>query len=297
MRTLLSFFVLLLASAALAAPPAYDVRVLNPGQSPRTLYEYAPTAGSEESVSVRIEHDQKVAMSIMEREIILPIVTARADLVVDAAPPARTIGANVSVEELSVETRDGVPEGLVERMEQAYASLKPATGRLEASPAGHVTDFTLDTSTLPGSALGITEQLEGALQSLLVPLPETPIGEGAEWSVTTHIPTPQFTFTQTTTYTLYNVSAHRLAMRVTIEQSVPPDVVVRDVSGNWEGTISEFYGEGAGTIAISLKQLSPLHSELAIASRVIIEAELDGEKSRSAMANATKVKTEGKVVK
>ncbi len=298
MRTIATFLTLLFAAGALGAPVPYEIKVLDRGATPRALYEYAPVAGTEESVSVRVEHDQKIAMGVMEREMILPVTIARADIAVDAAPLATGVSASVTLEEIAVEDRDGVPEGLLPVIENALAAFQPVSGRFEASASGRVSDFTLDaTTTVAGGLFDGAAQVSGALQSMMIQLPEVPIGEGAEWTVTSQIPQAQYTITQVTTYTLWKVDAHRLAVRVTITQSIPSDTPVSDVSGGWEGKVIEFYGEGSGTIAVALNQLSPLLSDLSIASRIVIEAEMDGEKARSAMASTTSVKLEGRVVK
>ena len=69
------------------------------------------------------------------------------------------------------------------------------------------------------------------------------------------------------------------------------------MSGAWEGTIDEFYGEGSGTIIVSLEQLSPLHYDVGIDSRIIIDAEAGGRQARSGYASTTRVVMKGKVVK
>lgn len=298
MRFIVMFLSLAFTACVLGAPVPFEIHVLDRGATPRTLYEYAPVAGTEESITVRVEHDQKIAMGAIEREMILPLTVARADLVVDGAPLASGVGASVTLEEMSVEARDGVPEGLLPLIEQALENYQPVSGRYEASASGRVNSFTLDASTtVAGGLFDGAAQVSGALQSMMIQLPEVPIGEGAEWTVTSQIPQAQYTITQVTTYTLWKVDAHRLAVRVAINQSIPSNTPVSDVSGGWEGEVIEFYGQGGGTIAVALNQVSPLLSDLSIASRIVIEAEADGEKARSAMASTTKVKMEGRLVK
>jgi len=292
------FFTALVVSTASAAPPRFELNVIENGQTPRVLYEYEPKAGAFENLEIRVEHDQKVASGAMEREIILPVMIAEAEIAIDRAPLAAGVGASVSIEALRSETREGVPPELMPHIEQAIGQFQPVAGRVEATPSGRVDDFTLTASAgVPQALSQSATQITGSLQSMLVPLPESPVGVGAKWEVVSEIPEEQYTITQTTTYTVDRIDDHRLALSVEIEQEIPGDVSVSDVSGGWEGSVTEFYGVGSGTVIISLKQLSPLHSDLGIASRIIIDAEANGQQARSGFASTTRVVMKGEIVK
>ncbi len=296
MRVFTALMSLFLSSVAIAGD--VEIEVHDKGKTPRVLYEYAPTPGARERVTLRVEQDQKTVMGAIEREMILPAMTGEAMISIDAAQTPGTISADVGLEAVGVESREGVPEGFTPMIEQSLTGFTPLSGRLETTPSGKVGAFEMDMPAGDAGALAASvSSLTDAFRNVVTALPEEPIGLDASWTVTREIPLQQYAVTQRATYTLWKIDGHRLALRVKIEQEVPPGVKVSDAGGDWDSTVSEFVSEGGGTVALSTKQLSPLLSDITLTTRVVIDSQRGNDRAQSAIAGATRVKAEGEIVK
>lgn len=162
-----------------ASDPAGETKVIEPGAEPRALRKYTFVLGKTEK---RLLTTQKAITQTMEGKTTGP-VEGTTKLSIELTPKQnKPTGTMFELKVTKIEI-PGAPAQIVPML----AAMAGTSATFEVGPQGKVGDFQAGESAglqaQPQLAQQIFESLGQGLQLMFVPLPTTPIGNGAKWEV------------------------------------------------------------------------------------------------------------------
>ena len=289
--------------AAANAPQAqYSIAVLDPGAEPRREFRYDLEPKAQERMVMRMDVDQTItADGVMAREIVLPTMVMEIDIqteqVTDGSgdAPEGTIDAEFRFASFTARDRPSSPPGLGDVLSQNLQGFTTVSGGLTLAHTGRLTQLRIDNNPrTPPAVQQSLAQTINALRGVFTPFPEEAIGLGATWRLDMVIPFPQFTMSQRVEYRLSKIDDDVVTLNMTIQQSTPDEQEIEDVDGEWENTVAEAGGTGAGKVVIDLNRLAPITSEMETDNRVVVDStQAGGKTAQTVVKSKTRVETTG----
>jgi hypothetical protein len=165
---------------------------------------------------------------------------------------------NYRIDGMQAEDREGSMPGMAEMLQASLAAVTSLNGSLTIDSRGALIDSSLDTTGVDPAIATQMESMQNSMQQMTVPLPEAPVGVGAEWTVATVVTASGMTIEQVATYRLTELTAEHAVFAVSIAQTggnqpledpnLPPGVTV---------TLDSLASAGSGTMTLSFRQLVP----------------------------------------
>lgn len=261
-------------AAAEGAAAAEDdkLRVLEPGEEPRSSRKYAFAQGK---VAKRV---MTVKQSMgREGEPAQEITLA---MTLEFVPKqVKPTGTKFEAKLLKVDLPG--PEGPAKaQITQQLAAFNGLTGAFEVSPRGEVGEvqFAADERMMSPIAETIVQSLQQGLELVLPPLPEAPIGQGAKWQRKVERKERGATQQATHTFTLKELNPEGGTVTADIALAIPKHPF--QARGVPPGATEEVEGKGAYTYAFRFDHVSPkVDGELTITRRIEVTDER-GEKQK-----------------
>ncbi|WP_342375305.1 hypothetical protein NVS55_28925 [Myxococcus stipitatus] len=239
------------------------MKVLHPGQTPQTLLQLRPLAGSIQRIAVRSETNISVRHSGRTRELPSPPgIQMNLTVEVSRIAPDGEIHYRFALDQMDLLVKAGTPQKEAEALRAELAPLPGLRGEGRVSPDGRSSHFH---AALPSD---LAPHLREPLQQLLKTLggmgtflPSSPVGLGARWEHQT--PTPP----STTTVELKRLEKQEVGLK--LELYAPPS-----------STEPRTQSRGAGGCVMSLDRLWPLQYELEVETHTQVQSQDDGPPRR-----------------
>lgn len=271
------FLALLPALGHAAEPAPVTVKVVEKGERPRTRLRISPQVGSVQEAEIAMRMAMSMSMDgSAPLPVPMPTMVMNMRSTVDAVLPNGNI--QQTFELTGTALRDGNPDdpATMATIEAELAKLVGMTMRSERTATG----ATVSSSTeLPaGADPGMKDQLDRSLSQATAPLPDGPVGVGAQWQVELLVRDQGLDLTQTTTYTLTSLSGTQVALDVSVAQHAEPQIMA--MAGMPPGTQAELVSldsSGAGVFQQDLTQLLPSSSLLDLSLAMAVRIGMEGQ--------------------
>lgn len=230
-----------------ARPVTPTITLLQPGDAPRHRVRYAlPNAASPATpttLPLRLALDFTATSNGQPMKLPLPPLS----LIIAATPKPDTLTLAVQ----RVEIADGAPPHLAELLR----ALTGLSGERPFSARGLPPTSTPLFPPPTTAALGpLLEGFSQAMEQLIVPLPDEPIGPGARWLQRLPVTQHGVTFEQLTTWTLVARTDGALSLAYTVELRLgdSPERRLSPPKSPLEGSVESVDGRGTGTVMLAL---------------------------------------------
>lgn len=209
------------------APDEVQVVTVADGAEPRRLLRYKPAVGAVMRCAMTMNIDMSIEVDgrAMPQTRTPPIVMVM-EIAVKEVAASGDIRIDMKVVKVDAEATEGVPEETVRSVREAMTGMAGITGVAAVSDRGQVrsADFTIPKDVSPM----IRQTMDGMKQSirqLCTPLPEKPVGVGANWTVTSHPTVNGVAATQSMSFTLTKLSEKGFEAEVTADQKADHQMV------------------------------------------------------------------------
>ncbi len=236
------------------------VRVLNAGAEPRVLLRYEVPAGSKQSTDMRMamELEMRAAGNDLPRQKV-PDLVMRMDLVA-ATRDASGVRVDGVISKVTTEPKSDDEKKLARSMAKALAGIQGLRVSYVATPEGRVRDITIAAgAAVDPRSLEMLDQMKQSFDSMVVPLPNEPVGVGAAWQVVGRMKAGAEVL-QFSTYTLRKLEVGKSSPIVELDSELVQLAAARAMSvpGNGAtGKLEEFRSSGKGSIRADLGKLVP----------------------------------------
>lgn len=254
------------------SPDGATLTVTEPGAEPRAPRKYAFVAN-------RVDRRLVTSKQSASREGAGPaqeaVIQVTADFTPKAVKPAAT-HFEMKVVKLEI---PGVPAA---QKAQAAAQLAPfngLTGTFDITARGEVgeVDFKADEKMAAGGAEVIIQSIQQALELLVPPFPDAPIGVGAKWERKVERKERGMENTNKHTFTLKELTAEGGVVTADVEIAVPKHPFQQ--RGVPPGATEEVKGKGSYTYAFRFDRVSSkVDSEMSITRKIELADPKSGQK-------------------
>jgi len=227
--------------AAPAADAASELKVTEPGAEPRAIRKYTFTPNKTERRVIVLR--QTISQGPQKQE--QPALSLTMDLTPKAAKPNGSTPFEMKIVSVEIADKDKVPPQLRAQLAQITEQLKGFTGMaatFEVDPRGAVGEVTLkaDKSGAKEGAEEILSAFQQAVELMLPPFPQAPIGVGAKWERNLEEKQMGLSIKSKHAFELKDLSGDGGTVVAAIEQKVPkrqiPDPRARGASVEIDGS-------------------------------------------------------------
>ncbi len=234
-------------------PPEAKVTLISPGDEPRKALRYAFHAGAKESATMDMRMALSLAVDGDKRAMPTAPVSISVSLVEEKVLPSGNLDYAFTLDTIDI-AKDADPS--FAPYKTVLAALQGTKGEMEVTPQGRTEKVTI---TPPAGASDqiaeITEQLVGALRDMMVPLPDEPVGKGAQWKVTGPFPVKPVVAARTTTCTLTSLAGTKGTVEAVEEVGGSPQTIT--TPGGQRADLQAMKGAGTRKASFDLTRLVP----------------------------------------
>ena len=256
-----------------ATPVASDpvVEVVRPGATPRRKLRLRAATGQKERLKMTMVMDltAKVGLRTAPKTQLPPMVMFMT-LDVSATQPNGDILYQFALDKTDVQPRAGVHPKVATALRTAMSSMNGTSGRALVSARGFRRQVSL---AMPPGADQQTQQIvaviEQAMQQLVPPLPEEPVGVGAQWTLTQTVEQNGIAVQQVATYDLTGIQGNTISTDVTVSETAAPQSVTVPGAGTMK--LLSLDSKGTGNMRTDLTKLTPQISKRDLNSTVHME--------------------------
>ena len=260
-----TLFVATLALAALALPTVAvaqadgvpTVVVSETGAEPRSTLRYDLSAMQPQTMVMTMDISMTMDGMMGNQTQVMPRLRMTMPMS-EVQMAGENLTVNYTLGGMEALEREGVMPQLVPMMQQALSEIGTMSGSLTLDHRGALVDSTFNMDGADPAVAAQMQSMQDSMQQMTVPLPEEPVGVGAQWTVDTEVQASGMTVSQRATYQLTEVTATGAAMSVTLTQtagsqaiedpSLPPGVSV---------TLDSLETTGTGTMRLVFSELVP----------------------------------------
>jgi len=276
--------------AAQAAPPV-QVELIQAGQPPLQKLRYQPQAGAKTAMvmSMDMEQNNKVG-GVAPPTPAIP--TQQFTIAIDVTEVSA--GGNVRFEfeytDADVVDDPNNPAPAAAPMRQAIKPLIGLSGHSIITDRGFIEGGDMNVPDgAPPMIKTMLESLRQSMQNMSSPLPEEPVGVGAQWKVTQPVTNNGMSLMQTTTYKIQKIAGNRVTLDVALDQEAEPQNIKSPMLP--PGTklkLKSLDTEGDGRLVLALDSIVPAESTMQIESNASMEINAGGQ--QQPMSTQTKMK-------
>ncbi len=247
----------------------------NAGAEPRVDLKVMPAEGASQHATMTTTMSMQATVD-GERQPSAPAYPISMGMLIEVTDVADdgSVTARFEYDEIKV-----LGKGAYARqLEQSMAPLAGVEGTITTSPTGEPLESELDIPSGMDPAMSSTlEGFEDQLANLSPPLPDEPVGVGAEWTVTTSLEMNGLETENIYTYKVVELRGDTLVLDMSYEQSAEPQEV--DAPGLPAGAtlnLDSMEVSGQGQVTVELGLLLPLESSADGGGAIRMTGEGDG---------------------
>ncbi len=247
------------AQTQVPAPPGFPttgeppiVRLVSPGAAPRRALRLALPVGHRDHASMDMTMSLSLSMAGADLPAIqMPTLHMAMDLTVTDVTAGGDATYNLAATEMkwvNPESADPMIMSTLQKMILDPASIK---GAGTVSNRGIVRNAKMDTGAASDPQMAqIMNSMSSTIASFSVPFPDEAVGVGARWEVFTSTQAGGVHSFQKSTVELTAADAARCALKVSIEQSAPPQpMTAPGMPAGTTATLDKMSGSGTTTIS------------------------------------------------
>jgi hypothetical protein len=269
-------------------PPA--IHVLDVGQAPYETLRLRVFPGTTQRL--RIEVRSEVAMTVGDMKlpaVTLPAVVAT--VTIHTRQNAPEVRYHLTIDEVAL-AQQSSPE-LAGALHKTVAALAGGAGDVVMSFRGITRSYAFDLDVADGKSPALKQawQVVGRwLVALSMPLPEEPVGVGAQWEAVQAIERAGKVVIERTVYDLHARDGATLSVKVTLDQGAPaqplsPAVLPAGINAR----LVAYNASGGGQIRSHLQRIGPLETELTTTSRAQFVSMVRGESQPLALETVVRI--------
>lgn len=238
-------------------PP--QVELLNAGAEPRQQLRFKPAVNSRETTDITINMNI-LAISVNGKSlpnVQMPTITLKMETVITQVDSNGDIHYQFSYTNADVVTDSTTPPQLVATLRPQLKKIVGLRGSGIVDNRGQIKAYNLVfPETLDQSTKQLLKQMSNSVEQTSAPVPEQPVGIGAEWRVSSSPNQSQISFTQLSTYQLVGLQNHVATIRFTQEQHATAP----------NSTLKLLDSQGQGQVTADLNRLMALDSTTSVRS-------------------------------
>ena len=248
-------------------PQDIRIEVIDPGREPRQKLRYHLKEGQKETMLMGMTMSMNMSMKSPEGEDLpvqkgtIPELEMRMDFTIDK------VSKNGDIRSTYLLTGGAFKES-AEMSGVGVAQLNSQIGEIVGiggwsviTDRGVQKELGLQVPPRENRSPLAQQMIDKMRQSMdngAAPFPEQAIGLGARWKVTMPLKTPEFTGSQTATYTLEELSGDTGRLTTIIEQDIPADQIKLPLPDNGAKVkIERFKAGGTGEVRYNLSHMIP----------------------------------------
>ncbi len=276
LAALLAFGLTSAPEPARAADPVVTLK--DAGAGKKQVLRFNPTKGTKESMVMSIDMSMEMAMGGQDMPAQdLPTMTMVMDTEVNEVAQDGTFTYTFKFTKMDVGASDTLPPTAVEQMKLKLNEMLGMEGHATMTTRGFSRDGDF---VLPeGASKDMQDTLDSMTQSMdqmVAPLPEEPVGVGAEWTVVSQVSSNGMKIDQTANYQLVSFDGSLLSLKVDIVQAAPVQTVDLGAQGSFE--LVRYTGSGAGTTSLNLSRIMPVQAVIDVQNDAGMKMDMNGQK-------------------
>jgi hypothetical protein len=270
------------------------VRLIDAGGEPRATVSYALKKGPSKPFSMGMD----MAMSMKAGGMNLPATALpRMVMLFDFSAGDRTAAGDWLVDgklqRVDVEAKGAEQQKLAGALRPTLDGMKGLAMTYYVDEKGRVHDVkTTLPPTMPAQAAQLMSGMNQSIESMMAPLPDEPVGNGAKWEVIGRIAANGADLLQVSTFTLKDRKDALLTLDVGVKQLAAKDEV--NAPGMPPGAtarIKSFQSSGTGSSSLDTTDVAPKSGSLNMKSAMSLEVKVPGGAGAAAQAQDTSIET------
>jgi hypothetical protein len=158
---------------------------------------------------------------------------------------------------MTAEAVPGTDPAMAQMMQGATGAIVGTKGTAIISDRGISRESKFSNPSADPALAQALSQVSNSLESMSMPFPAEPVGVGATWEVRQAISSSGISVYQKVTAELVSVTASEVTLKVTQEQTAPPQSIDNPALGGMKVTIDSYKGSGTGTTTVRFASLVP----------------------------------------
>ena len=266
------------AAAAMSVGDPPEIQVIDPGKEPLRTLRWSIKPGLQQKLSMKttVLTEGLIGGALTFRTHVPPMtheIRVRAKETV----PGESAHLTFKIKKVSLDFSE-IPQKLHARMGESAKAVQGLRGSYSFEPRGLVKDAKIE---LPADASRTThsfaERILWSLSHMVAPFPETPVGEGAKWSVASAIQQEGIRINQFLAVEITKLQGTLVDIKIEVEQSAPPQEFKAPTgSSERELFLSSFNAKGSVTATWDLAEVIPRSAGLEDMSEKHVEYKVDG---------------------
>lgn len=280
------------ATSSTAAPPAQDttstdndapppgapvVKLVSAGAAPRAKLRYRVKGKHQEQVHLNMQMDMRMSLrGNAMPHVNLPPIEAR----MSVHESARNDGGadyRYSIDQFATQPGSSAPQTLAAKMDADLAQLVGVTGSASVTARGFVRHSNVNVpSGVDPKTRKLLSSLNGSVESAVVPLPEDPVGVGAQWDVTAHLTVRGMSVKQITHAKLLARHGKHVVIGARVEQTgTPQPIRAPGMPANTRLYLDSLTSTGTSKTRVDLSHLVPARSHTTMHASTVMHITAD----------------------
>ncbi len=257
------------ATKAPAAQPKLEL--LQAGAEPRRALRFQPAANATQTATMTMKMNLGMAINNQPLpQMTLPATVTTIEITVTRVDANGDIHYQFSYPDADVIGDSSAPP---ESLEMMRSSIRNMLVGLRGEGIVDSRGYSKGTKIIPpegSSPLSnqLTEEISKSLEQLSSPVPDEPIGIGAQWRVSYAVNVNSMNVNQIANYELVSLENNVATLKVNVQQQASPQQKLNfpGMPAGAEATLKSYSGQGEGRVQMRLDKLMPIFSTVSVRS-------------------------------
>ncbi len=254
------------AVPTVAKTPVGKVTLVKAGAEPRTELRFVPKVGQIDALSMTMKVGMGVSVGTKKMPPgNVPPMLMKLSLKVGEVRPNGDIRYDFMLNDTEVNAK-GIDPKIAKALDKGLGALVGLGGYAIASSTGITREVKVNPPKGASPQMQqIMQGMEQAMNQILMPLPDEPVGKGAQWTFTNTVRQNGVLITQVSTFDLVGVKPGKIKLDVKLEQKAKPQTIVAPNGARVK--LVGLSAAGTGKSILRLAHISPQRSSLAISTQ------------------------------
>ena len=270
-----------------------DLELLEAGSSPRRELRLQLQKGDEQTIVMTsmVDAQQTVGQQQLPKSV-FPGTKHTLHTTVESVSEDGEITCAFEIVDAEVVEREGARQVRMRRMKQGVGKLVGLGGQVQLNDRGVVQQVTTSSpdKTDP-DVRGAINMLEQAMRKqFIVAMPESPVGVGAKWRITSTTSHQGIEITQNITYTIDKITDDNIDLQVSITRKADRQQI--ESIGNSSIVLERMNASGSGNVVVHLAQVITPNGDVTLNRESVIVKRSDNQQRRITRTRTLRMKIE-----
>ncbi len=238
--------------------PRIELIVGSTGGEPRTELRYDLPNVVEQTTQLDMDMTLSMGMAGQTFDQEMPTIRTEISVVDPGVTDEGNLRIGFRMDGMSLVDNGAQLDPMMEaQLEAAFSQMESFSGTMVIDDRGSLVNSEFD---LESVAPALRQQLESTMQTMqqsVIPLPEQPVGVGAQWAANMSISMNGMSLSQTANYEVTALAEGEVTIAYSITQSAAQQtIVVPDMPGA-SVELTSYSGTGSGTMRVQLDRTMP----------------------------------------